>query len=619
MEQLNHLRSTLETKMDITDENHMDEMKMEIETNQTVDNDFSAGLYDETHKQLTISERPFSSCRKVRVRSRPTLQSTKSFPPYSQCIGGLGGDEEQDNVLNSEFSTTQDPSLINNDMMRDDGNEVVHGTERKEDFEMNARCTRNDMKAKWRMRRRERLGDGYKVDPDGWESARWSGKRRVEETERERKHDDKQREGGTNGERKHCKGRNLSLEIERKEEVKDEELKRSPNSAAEGENKGRRKTPRDEEAEELPGIREIPHPILSKLLYSSSSTSSCSSINLSSAESDEVFSEGEDAGSKRRTFRKCRSWKTYLTMMHWSLRRQSSWIQLAGHQGNFQLSDGGEVLKLYSEVEAKCLDSLMRDQLKPFVPQYHGLVTRGEDRYIRLEDLLSGLRKPVIMDCKMGVRTYQEEELTKARVKEVLRSDMYQKMVKIDPSAPSAEEHAQKAVTKWRYLQWRDTTSSTSTLGFRIEGIMMEDGSIQRDFGKIRTSAQVTEALLYFTRSQRDILKAYHTRLLALNDALKNSQFFGTHEVIGSSLLFVHDHSSKANVWMIDFGKTTPVPNTSKLLHNIPWAEGSREDGYLIGLTSLITSLSQAINVASWQQEDSCGEETSVKYTEGCG
>lgn len=61
-------------------------------------------------------------------------------------------------------------------------------------------------------------------------------------------------------------------------------------------------------------------------------------------------------------------------------------------------------MKLYSEVEAKCLDSLMRDQLKPFVPQYHGLVTRGEDRYIRLEDLLSGLRKPVIMDCKMGVR-----------------------------------------------------------------------------------------------------------------------------------------------------------------------------------------------------------------------
>ncbi|XP_024859980.2 inositol-trisphosphate 3-kinase C-like, partial [Kryptolebias marmoratus] len=276
--------------------------------------------------------------------------------------------------------------------------------------------------------------------------------------------------------------------------------------------------------------------------------------------------------------------------------------------GNFQVSKGGEVLKLYSEPEAKCLDCLMRDPLRPFVPQYHGLVTRGEHCYIRLEDLLSGLRRPVIMDCKMGVRTYQEEELIKARTKPTLRSDMYQKMMKVDPSAPSEEEHAQKGVTKWRYLQWRDTTSSTSTLGFRIEGVMMEDGNVQRDFRKIQTLTQVTEALLYFTRSQLDTLKAYHSRLLDLKDALRNSSFFRTHEVIGSSLLFVHDHN-KASVWMIDFGKTTPLPDTRELQHSVPWTEGSREDGYLIGLTSLITSLSDAIGLACGQQEDTCEED----------
>uniref|UniRef100_A0A3Q4M3V6 Kinase n=1 Tax=Neolamprologus brichardi TaxID=32507 RepID=A0A3Q4M3V6_NEOBR len=296
----------------------------------------------------------------------------------------------------------------------------------------------------------------------------------------------------------------------------------------------------------------------------------------------------------------CRSWKTFLTMMHWSMSRQSSWVQLAGHQGNFQVSKGGEVLKLYSEVEANCLDCLMRDPLRPFVPQYHGLVTRGELCYIRLEDLLSGLKRPVIMDCKMGVRTYQEDELVKARVKAPLRSDMYQKMVKMDPSAPSAEEHAQRGVTKWRYLQWRDSISSTSTLGFRIEGIM------------VGVKAREGTALFMFIKTIRLIKYLFLSLKMRnnsnLNDALKNSPFFRTHEVIGSSLLFVHDHS-KASVWMIDFGKTTPLPDSQELRHNVPWSEGSREDGYLIGLSSLVASLAQAISVASWQQEESCEEE----------
>ena len=72
--------------------------------------------------------------------------------------------------------------------------------------------------------------------------------------------------------------------------------------------------------------------------------------------------------------------------------------------GNFQLGEGGEVLKLFSEVEATCLQALMADPLRLFVPQYHGVITRAGLRYLRLEDLLTGLKNPVIMDCKMGVR-----------------------------------------------------------------------------------------------------------------------------------------------------------------------------------------------------------------------
>lgn len=67
-------------------------------------------------------------------------------------------------------------------------------------------------------------------------------------------------------------------------------------------------------------------------------------------------------------------------------------------------------------------------------------------------------------------------------------------------------------------------------------------------------------------------------------------------QVIGSSLLFVHDRNGRAKVWMIDFGKTTPLPEGKELTHRASWVEGNREDGYLFGLDSLLDIISSMVN-----------------------
>ncbi len=42
--------------------------------------------------------------------------------------------------------------------------------------------------------------------------------------------------------------------------------------------------------------------------------------------------------------------------------------------------------------------------IKEFVPRYDGVLLEGEEKYLKLENLLYGFEHPNLMDCKIGCR-----------------------------------------------------------------------------------------------------------------------------------------------------------------------------------------------------------------------
>ncbi|XP_019847344.2 inositol-trisphosphate 3-kinase A isoform X2 [Bactrocera dorsalis] len=300
-------------------------------------------------------------------------------------------------------------------------------------------------------------------------------------------------------------------------------------------------------------------------------------------------SRGQTQTKKPSGWRKLRNIVQWTPFFQTYKKQRYPWVQLAGHQGNFKAGpEQGTVLKKLCPKEEDCFRVLMKDVLRPYVPQYKGQVTSEDgELYLQLQDLLSDFNQPCVMDCKVGVRTYLEEELSKAKEKPKLRKDMYEKMIQIDPDAPSEEEHKAKGVTKPRYMVWRETISSTATLGFRIEGIKKSDGTSTKDFKTTKSRQQIKQAFREFVNGFQHAMPRYIHRLQAIRATLECSDFFQTHEVIGSSLLFVHDHYH-ASVWLIDFAKTVGLPENQKIDHRSTWTVGNHEDGYLIGINNLI-------------------------------
>lgn len=142
---------------------------------------------------------------------------------------------------------------------------------------------------------------------------------------------------------------------------------------------------------------------------------------------------------------------------------------------------------------------------------------------------------------------------------------------------------------------------------FYFQGIKKADGTSSKDFKTTKSKNQIISAFTDFTGGSYHVLvrsfgfnfhylkfigyfllqPKYIQRLKAIRATLECSDFFRSHEVIGSSLLFVHDET-QASVWLIDFAKTVILPEKIKIDHNSKWTVGNHEDGYLIGINNII-------------------------------
>ncbi|KAL9925205.1 inositol-trisphosphate 3-kinase-like protein isoform 1-T1 [Glossina fuscipes fuscipes] len=274
----------------------------------------------------------------------------------------------------------------------------------------------------------------------------------------------------------------------------------------------------------------------------------------------------------------------------------NGWLQLSGHPESIVPTCSGVVRKrvnTFNDYEVLAYRHIsLEPETATIVPRFFGSVQLDTgDRFIELQDLLNGFKDPCVIDIKMGCRTFLESEVSN----KTLRPDLYQKMLSVDRNAPTAEEHEAQAITKLRYMLFREAMSSSQTKGFRIEALRLRGKKPINDLKTVRSSEQIFQTIEQFIGSQKGVQKEIIKRLKHMRSVIERSSFFQMHEIIGSSIFIVYDHS-RVGCWLIDFVKSRPLPMNVKVNHRSEWLPGNHEEGLLRGLDNLITAFEEVYN-----------------------
>jgi len=263
---------------------------------------------------------------------------------------------------------------------------------------------------------------------------------------------------------------------------------------------------------------------------------------------------------------------------------------ITGHIENFRRS-GGSIFKTTSRTEAAMFQRFSKSAIGPFMPKLKDVTdSLGKRMIIEMEDLTHEVAGGAcLMDIKMGTRTFTEEDANSVEI----RDDFLAKMDKVKPDEATPAERAAGGITKMRYLQFREASTTTSTLGFRIDAVRLPDNNTNPipdndALRKVATPQQVREAMVQYVQRRPEVVEAFLQELKSLRTTLESCPDFMSHSFIRSSLLFVYsDESDAAVVRIIDLPKVSSADR--ELTHRSPWSVGNHEDGYLAGLDNMVT------------------------------
>lgn len=229
--------------------------------------------------------------------------------------------------------------------------------------------------------------------------------------------------------------------------------------------------------------------------------------------------------------------------------------QLGGHAGATLVTDGKLLKKCGHASEAEYYQATLgHAKLKPFIPEFFGLEEREDGQYLIMNDILDGFKRPMMLDLKMGTRTYGDDADEDKRTRQIKKAS-----------------------------KTTSITCGCAIVGCRIptcaSGETYEMVGRKSETGEVSTEEALIQVLTRFLRTDR-LKKEARDFIVDLHAYFSEQKEYAYY---GSSLFFAYDaaeeNESTLRVKMIDFAHVHPTP------------DGGRDESYLTGLDFLLNKV----------------------------